>query len=72
MKYKDFENMSCIDILLKVLYSVQFLKEEDKPEDALTKGEITEAMIILREKIENDPKKPVRIQTVWGVGYKFV
>ncbi len=26
----------------------------------------------LREKIENDPKKPVRIQTVWGVGYKFV
>lgn len=26
----------------------------------------------LREKIEPDPKKPVRIQTVWGVGYKFV
>lgn len=26
----------------------------------------------LREKIEADPKHPVRIQTVWGVGYKFV
>lgn len=26
----------------------------------------------LREKIEDNPKKPVRIQTVWGVGYKFV
>ncbi len=26
----------------------------------------------LREKIEENPKKPVRIQTVWGVGYKFV
>ena len=26
----------------------------------------------LREKIEDDPKHPVRIQTVWGVGYKFV
>ena len=26
----------------------------------------------LREKIEDDPKKPVRIQTVWGVGYKFI
>ena len=25
----------------------------------------------LREKIENNPKKPERIQTVWGVGYKF-
>lgn len=26
----------------------------------------------LRQKIENDPKKPEHIQTVWGVGYKFV
>lgn len=25
----------------------------------------------LREKIEKDPKKPERIQTVWGVGYRF-
>ncbi len=26
----------------------------------------------LREKIEDNPKKPERIQTVWGVGYKFL
>lgn len=25
----------------------------------------------LREKLENDPKKPAHIQTVWGVGYKM-
>jgi DNA-binding response OmpR family regulator len=25
----------------------------------------------LREKIEPDPAKPLFIQTVWGVGYKF-
>ena len=25
----------------------------------------------LRSKIESDPSKPVYIQTVWGVGYKF-
>ncbi|HEX3075600.1 MAG TPA: response regulator transcription factor, partial [Lachnospiraceae bacterium] len=25
----------------------------------------------LREKIEENPKKPVRIVTVWGVGYKY-
>lgn len=25
----------------------------------------------LREKIEKDPKKPVHIVTVWGVGYRF-
>lgn len=26
----------------------------------------------LRQKIENDPKKPQRILTVWGVGYKYL
>lgn len=26
----------------------------------------------LRAKIEDDPTKPTRIQTVWGVGYKFM
>jgi DNA-binding response OmpR family regulator len=25
----------------------------------------------LREKIEDDPSKPARLLTVWGVGYKF-
>ena len=25
----------------------------------------------LREKLEDNPKKPEHIQTVWGVGYKF-
>lgn len=25
----------------------------------------------LRTKIEDDPKKPLHLQTVWGVGYKF-
>ncbi|HWT75345.1 MAG TPA: response regulator transcription factor [Mobilitalea sp.] len=25
----------------------------------------------LREKIEADPKNPVRLQTVWGIGYRF-
>lgn len=25
----------------------------------------------LRQKIENDPKNPTRIQTVWGVGYRY-
>ena len=33
---------------------------------------LTVHMKWLREKIEDDPKHPTRIQTVWGVGYKFV
>lgn len=32
---------------------------------------LTVHMKWLREKIEKDPKKPERIQTVWGVGYRF-
>ena len=27
--------------------------------------------VIIREKIEDNPSKPIYIQTVWGVGYKF-
>ena len=25
----------------------------------------------LREKVETDPARPVRLQTVWGVGYRW-
>ena len=25
----------------------------------------------LRQKIEDDPKNPLKIRTVWGVGYKY-
>lgn len=32
---------------------------------------VTVHMKWLREKLEKDPKKPERIQTVWGVGYRF-
>ena len=34
-------------------------------------GTVTVHVRRLREKIENDPSKPVRLLTVWGVGYKF-
>jgi DNA-binding response OmpR family regulator len=34
-------------------------------------GTVTVHVRRLREKIETDPSKPVRLLTVWGVGYKF-
>ena len=34
-------------------------------------GTVTVHVRRLREKIESDPSKPVRLLTVWGVGYKF-
>lgn len=33
---------------------------------------LTVHMKWLRQKIEDNPKEPVRLLTVWGVGYKFV
>ena len=34
-------------------------------------GTVTVHVRRLREKIEDDPAKPMRLLTVWGVGYKF-
>jgi len=33
---------------------------------------VTVHMRRLREKVEEDPSSPVRLQTVYGVGYRFV
>ena len=39
---------------------------------ALDTGTVTVHMRRLREKIEHDPSHPRFLQTVWGVGYRFV
>jgi DNA-binding response OmpR family regulator len=41
-------------------------------EAALDTGTVTVHMRRLREKIERDPSHPEHLQTVWGVGYRFV
>jgi DNA-binding response OmpR family regulator len=41
-------------------------------EAALDTGTVTVHIRRLREKIERDPSHPARLQTVWGVGYRFV
>jgi DNA-binding response OmpR family regulator len=41
-------------------------------EAALDTGTVTVHMRRLREKIEAEPSRPRRLQTVWGVGYRFV
>ncbi|MGZ4398342.1 MAG: response regulator transcription factor [Gaiellaceae bacterium] len=38
---------------------------------ALDTGTVTVHVRRLREKIEDDPSRPSRIETVWGVGYRF-
>jgi len=41
-------------------------------EPAFDSGTVTVHIRRLREKIELDPAHPVRLLTVWGVGYRFV
>jgi DNA-binding response OmpR family regulator len=38
---------------------------------ALDTGTVTVHVRRLREKIEDDPSRPTRLETVWGVGYRF-
>jgi DNA-binding response OmpR family regulator len=39
---------------------------------ALDSGTVTVHVRRLREKIEDDPSRPRHLETVWGVGYRFV
>jgi DNA-binding response OmpR family regulator len=39
---------------------------------ALETGTLTVHIRRLREKLEEDPSKPRFLQTVWGVGYRFM
>jgi DNA-binding response OmpR family regulator len=41
-------------------------------EAALDTGTVTVHVRRLREKIEDDPSHPTRLETVWGVGYRLV
>ena len=41
-------------------------------EAAYDTGTVTVHVRRLREKIEDDPSRPAHLQTVWGVGYRFV
>lgn len=41
------------------------------PESFSENQTLTVHIKMLRDKIEENPKKPLRIQTVWGIGYKY-
>ena len=41
-------------------------------EAAVDTGTVTVHVRRLRSKIERDPSAPQRLETVWGVGYRFV
>jgi DNA-binding response OmpR family regulator len=73
LKNKEFELLKFLMSHPEQVFSKEHLYERIWGMDAL--GDLkTVAVHInrLREKIEKDPQNPVHIQTVWGVGYRFM
>ena len=70
---KEFELLLCmVENQGKVLNKDWLFREIWGSDSFSEQQTLTVHMKWLREKIEDDPKHPTRIQTVWGVGYKFV
>jgi DNA-binding response OmpR family regulator len=40
-------------------------------QSAVDTGTVTVHVRRLREKIERDPSRPLHLQTIWGIGYRF-
>lgn len=83
--YRLYKDERLIDLSYKENLLMKFFMEN--PEQVFTKEQLYENIwsdtIIddnsimvyihqLRKKIENDPKSPKHIITVWGIGYKFI
>lgn len=83
--YKLYKNEDLIDLSFKENLLMKFFMEN--PQQVFTKQQIYEnvwsdaiiddnAIMVymhnLRKKVEENPKSPKHIMTVWGLGYKFV
>ena len=70
---KEFELLLCLAENQGKVLNKDYLFREIWGSDSFSEQQtLTVHIKWLREKIEDDPKHPARIQTVWGVGYKFV
>ena len=73
MTAKEFELLLCLAENQGKVLNKEYLFREIWGSDSFSEQQtLTVHIKWLREKIEEDPKHPTRIQTVWGVGYKFV
>ena len=73
MTAKEFELLLCLVENQGKVLNKDYLFREIWGSDSFSEQQtLTVHMKWLREKVEDDPTHPVRIQTVWGVGYKFV
>lgn len=68
------KEFSILELLMKNpgrVYSTEQIYETIWQEDAINTETIMVHIRKLREKIEANPKKPVYIKVVWGIGYKM-
>ena len=56
----------------QVFTRAQLLDQVWGQSDFIDSSTVTVPIRRLRQKIEKDPSKPEHLQTVWGVGYKFI
>ena len=69
---REFELLKFLAINPNIVFSKEYLFERiwgfDYVEDSAT---VTVHINRIREKIEEDPKNPKIIETVWGAGYRL-
>ncbi|MEW9700737.1 response regulator transcription factor [Paenibacillus sp. SI8] len=71
--YSEFEIMKCFVKHPGRVFSREDLLQMVRGFDSFVTDRAIDVHIAnLRKKIEDNPKEPKRIRTVWGVGYKFV
>jgi DNA-binding response OmpR family regulator len=70
---KEFELLAFLAGNPRLVFSrAQLMDRVWGYEAAFDTGTVTVHVRRLREKIEDDPSSPRHVQTVWGVGYRFV
>jgi DNA-binding response OmpR family regulator len=70
---KEFDLLAFLAAHPRLVFSrAQLMDRVWGYEAAFDTGTVTVHVRRLREKIEDDPSSPRHVQTVWGVGYRFV
>lgn len=69
---KEFDILELLAVNRGIVFSVEKIYERVWGEDFFKSDNTVMVHITkIREKIEDDPKRPIYIKTVWGVGYKI-
>lgn len=69
---KEFDILQLLAVNKGIVFSIEKIYERVWGEDFYKSDNTVMVHITkIREKLEEDPKKPIYIKTIWGVGYKI-